>query len=194
MVETYADQYIEVDNIKELIQIYNQGFFDNNFFILGGGSNTLFVNDYKGSVIHPNILGKKVLNEKKEAMITIGAGESWEDFVKWSVDQNFLGLQNLANIPGSCGAAPVQNIGAYGVEVKDFITSVEYFDIKTGEVKHILNKDCKLGYRDSIFKHELKDIAIITSITFKLKKWEKDLEVPENFLTYKGIVDKLTTE
>lgn len=192
MVDVSVDQYIEVDTIKDLTEIYDQGIFNKKFLILGGGSNTLFVNNFQGSVIHPNILGKEIISEDKETVtIKVRAGESWEDIVEWSVERNYLGLQNLANIPGDCGAAPVQNIGAYGVEIKDFLISIEYFDMKTGEVKNISNKDCEFGYRDSIFKHKLKDSALILSLTLSLRKWKRDLEVPENFLVYKGITDRL---
>ncbi|HCC68085.1 TPA: UDP-N-acetylenolpyruvoylglucosamine reductase [Patescibacteria group bacterium] len=192
MVDAYSNQYIEVDSVKDLKEIFDKKVFNEDFLILGGGSNILFVNDFKGIVIHPNLLGKGIVEEnKKTVTIKIGAGENWEKFVEWSVHQNYLGLQNLANIPGDCGATPVQNIGAYGVEVKNFITSVEYFNTKTGEIKEITNKECKFRYRNSIFKHDLKNNALITAITFKLEKWEKDKAIPEKYLQYKGITDYL---
>jgi len=191
-VDLYTDQYIEIDTIEELTEIYNQKVFNKKFLILGGGSNTLFVNNFQGTVIHPNILGREILNEDtKTVTIKVGAGENWEEIVLWTVEQNYLGLQNLTNIPGDCGASPIQNIGAYGVEIKDFLLSVEYFDIQTGIIKNISNKNCNFAYRDSIFKHELKNRALITSITFKLKKWEDDLAIPKEFLKYKGITDIL---
>jgi UDP-N-acetylmuramate dehydrogenase len=192
MVDISTKQYIEVTSIEDLHQIHSKDILKDQFFILGGGSNTLFTKDFDGTVIHINIKGKEVTNESNSDInIKVNAGENWTDFVKWCVDNNYLGIQNLAYIPGSCGAAPVQNIGAYGSEIKDNLVELEYFDIEDGNIKTLNNKECKFEYRNSIFKNELKSKAIIVSTTYKLQKWTKEKEIPEQYLQYKGITDHL---
>lgn len=192
MVDVKAEQFIEVTSVEDLHQIYSKGIFKNKFFILGGGSNTLFTEDFNGTVLHINIQGKEVISTNKSMVeIRVNAGENWADFVEWSVKNSYLGLQNLAYIPGSCGAAPVQNIGAYGSEIKDCLIELQYFDIDTGELKALSNAECNFGYRDSIFKNNLKDKAIITSTTYKLQIWDLDKQIPDQYLEYKGITDYL---
>lgn len=141
------------------------------FLILGGGSNVLFLNDYDGTIIHPLILGITIIEENAESvLVEVGAGVEWDDFVDWAVKNNLNGVENLSFIPGKVGAAPVQNIGAYGVEAKDVIDSVKTIEISTQKECIFSNSDCKFGYRDSIFKHEYKNKHIVTSVIFKLYK------------------------
>jgi UDP-N-acetylmuramate dehydrogenase len=192
MIDVTSKEFVEVNSNKDILDLFNNDIFEKDFLILSGGSNILFTKDYDGIVIHPNILGKTVVkDDEKYIFIEVSTGEKWEEFVKWSVDNNYLGLQNLANIPGNCGATPVQNVGAYGVEVKDVIEYVEYFDLESGKFKTLQNSECNFRYRDSIFKHELKGKALITKVCFKLQKWSKDDPIPEEFLQYGGIINQL---
>lgn len=139
--------------------------------ILGGGSNILFTKDFNGLVIYPqNKKIKKIKEDNDYVFIKSESGVSWDDFVKHCVNENYGGIENLSYIPGNVGASPVQNIGAYGVEVKDTIYEVEAIEISTANIFTFSNLECKFNYRDSIFKNEFKNRFIITSVTFKLSK------------------------
>jgi UDP-N-acetylmuramate dehydrogenase len=139
--------------------------------ILGGGSNILFTKDFQGLVVHMELKGIQTLAETDERIrINVGAGESWHDFVMHCVNQNWGGIENLSLIPGTAGAAPIQNIGAYGVEIANVIETVEGVDASTGLV-HVFEKDeCRFGYRESAFKVELKEKIFISSVTLTLTK------------------------
>jgi UDP-N-acetylmuramate dehydrogenase len=153
-------------------------------FILGGGSNILLTQDFEGLVLANTIKGMEVLAEDNHSStIEVGAGEVWHDFVLWSIEKNLSGIENLALIPGLVGASPMQNIGAYGLEVKDVITTVHFTEIGSGNSKILSNEDCNFGYRDSIFKHELKEKVVITKVIFKLSK------TPLNKTTY-GVIEE----
>ncbi len=139
--------------------------------ILGGGSNILFTEDFEGIVLKNNIKGIHVFEETNESiLVDVGAGENWHQFVLKAVDNGWAGIENLSLIPGSVGASPIQNIGAYGVEVKDVITSLEAVNISTKESRQFSQAECQFGYRDSIFKREEKGKWIITKVRFALKK------------------------
>ncbi|MFD2532449.1 UDP-N-acetylmuramate dehydrogenase [Gracilimonas halophila] len=139
--------------------------------MLGGGSNILFVNDFEGLVIHLNIKGREILEENnKEVLFKVGAGENWHETVKYAVDNGWGGIENLSLIPGSVGAAPIQNIGAYGVELEDVFESLEAVDLDTGISKTFDKSSCEFGYRDSVFKNEFKGKYIITQVTLRLQK------------------------
>jgi UDP-N-acetylmuramate dehydrogenase len=139
--------------------------------ILGGGSNVLFTKDFDGVVAHPEIKGMEIIQEDSNAVIIrAGAGENWDSFVEFCVNNKLVGIENLSFIPGTVGACPVQNIGAYGVEVMDYIESVEGFLVKEGKPIRLKAKDCQFSYRNSIFKAELKDKVLITQVNFKLSK------------------------
>ncbi len=152
------------------------------FFVLGGGSNVLFSDgDFPGLVIHMNMKGVQVEERKEQSRVTVAAGEHWDSFVEQTVRLNLWGLENLSLIPGSVGASPVQNIGAYGVEVMNCVDSVHTIDAETGKEKIFSNKECRFAYRDSIFKKLGFKRYIITAVTFVLST------KPSPNLTYKDL-------
>jgi len=177
--------YFEFTDSSDLLVFLNsnKSWHDNPLLVLGGGSNFLFTGDFGGLVIRPNIPGIKVLKENRQNVwIEAGAGEIWDEFVQYCVDSGFGGLENLSLIPGTVGAAPVQNIGAYGCEASRCIEEVKGINLNTLEEQSFLAGECRFGYRDSIFKNELKGKFITTSVIFKLDKF------PEYILGY-GDVD-----
>lgn len=139
--------------------------------ILGGGSNILFTDNFNGLVIKINILGKKVVTEDEEFVwLQVGAGENWHHLVMFCIAQGYAGIENLSLIPGNIGAAPIQNIGAYGVELQQVFDSLTAVNLNTGKIKTFTTEECCFGYRDSVFKNTLKDKYAITSVTLKLNK------------------------
>lgn len=139
--------------------------------ILGGGSNVLFADDFKGYILKPDIKGVDIVKEtESEVTVRAGAGEDWDEFVAYCVEHGWGGVENLSLIPGNVGTCPIQNIGAYGVEVKDVITEVETIEIDTQKKYVFTNYQCKFGYRDSIFKRKLKRKHLISHVTFRLNK------------------------
>jgi UDP-N-acetylmuramate dehydrogenase len=146
--------------------------------ILGGGSNLLLTRDVEGVVLHMCTRGMRIVDEDEEAVyVRAAAGENWHQFVLWTLDQGLGGLENLALIPGSVGAAPIQNIGAYGVELKDCFHMLTAWDVERGETFSLDRTACRFGYRDSIFKHELKDRAVILDVIFALpKRWQANVQ------------------
>jgi UDP-N-acetylmuramate dehydrogenase len=177
-------------NTPDDTKIIISTFRDNTLpkLILGGGSNILFTSDFDGIVIYPDIKGKEIVKHD-ESFIWIRAycGENWDSFVEFCVAKNWGGLENLSLIPGKIGACPIQNIGAYGVEVKDVIDTVETIDLNTGEARTFTNAECKFGYRDSIFKNDLHDKYLIVSVTFKLTK------NPHCNIAYKDLKEELSS-
>jgi len=158
-------------------------------FVLGGGSNIIFsdgvVNVF---AIKNEIKGFEIVDETEEYVeIKVGAGEIWDKIVEKTVEMNLQGLEALSAIPGTVGATPVQNVGAYGVEVKDTILEVEVFDIRENTIKTISNRDCKFGYRDSIFKNEAKGKYIITAVTYRLRKNDTQTSSSSPALGYPGV-------
>ncbi|TLU64703.1 UDP-N-acetylmuramate dehydrogenase [Thalassotalea litorea] len=149
------------------------------FYILGGGSNSIFLEDYVGTVIQPDFKGIEI-NERAESwQLHVAAGENWHQLVCFCLEKNMPGLENLALIPGNCGAAPIQNIGAYGVELADFCHYVDWFDIESAQIKRLQSSDCGFGYRDSNFKRMLKGKGIIVAIGLTLpKQWQPQLSYP----------------
>ncbi|HQL70452.1 MAG TPA: UDP-N-acetylmuramate dehydrogenase [Bacteroidales bacterium] len=160
--------FIDEDDLAEFI---GSGLSQENVFVLGGGSNVLFAGNFEGLIIHPVNKGIRVLDETEVCtVVEVAAGEVWDDFVNWAVEKRLYGIENLSAIPGSVGAVPVQNIGAYGDEVRNVIKLVKGIEIATGKPVSYLNYECRFGYRDSIFKNELKSKVVITSVIFSLSK------------------------
>jgi len=182
-VEAKAKIFIEFGNFNDLFS-YLKTTKEKNILIIGSGSNILFTGDFNGIVIHPVNKGIKITEENSEFVeIKASAGEIWDDFVKFTIEMNFWGLENLSYIPGTVGATPVQNIGAYGVEIKNFIAYTIAYDILKFEKKMFTNAECKFGYRDSIFKNIYKNKYIIEEVVYRLSK------SPKPVLTY-GVLAK----
>lgn len=171
-IDVKANYFVEIHNEDQLTTLINSSEFKNNAHLtLGGGSNMLLTKDFEGIVIYNQLKGFDIINEEEDyTTVKVQGGENWHQFVLWTIQSNWQGLENLSLIPGSVGACPIQNIGAYGVEVKDFITEVDAFNFASGKLETFSNEDCKFGYRNSIFKTDLKNKLFITSVTFKLNK------------------------
>jgi UDP-N-acetylmuramate dehydrogenase len=169
-IEAKAKQFVAVHSIAELKTVLKQNKSENKF-ILGGGSNMLLTKDVDALVIHIDLKGKRITAENEDYVwVESQAGENWHEFVLWTIDQNFGGLENMSLIPGNVGTTPVQNIGAYGTEIKDTFISCEALTTINQELKTFTKEECHFGYRESIFKNEVKDLYIITSVVFKLTK------------------------
>ena len=169
-IEAKAKQFTAVHSIEELKTVLVNNPTEKKF-ILGGGSNMLLTQDLDALVIHIDLKGKKIIDENDDFVwVESQAGENWHEFVLWTMDQNFGGLENMSLIPGNVGTTPVQNIGAYGAEIKDHFVSCQAMAIANQDMKTFQNEDCHFGYRESIFKNEVKDQYIITSVVFKLTK------------------------
>ena len=169
-IEAKAKQFIAVHSTEELKDILEQKKADKKF-ILGGGSNMLLTKDIDALVIHIDLKGKNIIKENDDFVwVESQAGENWHEFVLWTIDQDFGGLENMSLIPGNVGTTPVQNIGAYGTEIKDTFVSCQAITIENQEIKSFLKEECNFGYRESIFKNDAKDQYIITSVVFKLTK------------------------
>lgn len=167
-IDTNANRFVAVGSLSELKSILVD---EKDIFLLGGGSNMLLTKNIEALVIHLNLKGIVVNDTEKDVVyVTAEAGENWHDFVLWCISQNYGGLENLSLIPGNIGTSPIQNIGAYGVEIKDTFQQLEALEIATGKIKTFTHSDCKFGYRNSVFKNELKGKYIIINVTFKLTK------------------------
>jgi UDP-N-acetylmuramate dehydrogenase len=187
-------------NAKSLLTIDSHQDFTNkkilkhirsdNHIVIGGGSNILFTKDYTGIVVLIRNKGKKVVDEtSNDITVEVNAGENFNEFVKWSVDRKLMGLHNLALIPGTIGAVPIQNVGAYNTEIKEYITQVKYLNLKCAKEEILRNSECKFKYRDSIFRKELKNKVIVKSVTFKLQKYLGEMD--RKYLQYEGIAEIL---
>lgn len=169
-IEASAKQFVAVQNTSELKTILEQNKSEKKF-ILGGGSNMLLTQNIDALVIQIDLKGKKIIKEDDDFVwVESQAGENWHEFVLWTIDQNLGGLENMSLIPGNVGTTPVQNIGAYGTEIKDTFDSCEAMTIENQEMRTFTKAECHFGYRESVFKNEAKDQYIITSVVFKLTK------------------------
>jgi len=172
-IDCSARYFVEVQATENLAELREMPVYkENNLLVLGGGSNVLFSGDFNGLVLHNCMEGIEVIDQDEDSVwINARGGENWHKLVTHCVDKGWGGIENLALIPGSVGASPIQNIGAYGVELKDVFVSLEAYHWKSGEVKVYYKDDCRFGYRDSIFKRDLKGKVFITSVTLKLARF-----------------------
>ena len=171
-VDVKAKYFTSINTINELIEATKTNVFkDLELLILGGGSNILFTKDFDGLVILNNIKGKEIISQNQQSIfLKIGAGENWHELVMYCVDNGWGGIENLSLIPGNTGTAPMQNIGAYGVEIKETFVELEALEISSGKIVKFNNSDCEFGYRESVFKNKMKNQYIILNITLELKK------------------------
>lgn len=190
---------VEVNSIDELKQVYlNAEWSALPKLVLGKGSNMLFTEKYQGMVIINSLLGKEVTESDNHWHLHISGGEDWPSLVQWTVESGYPGLENLALIPGCAGSAPIQNIGAYGVELKDICEYVDVLCLESFTVKRLSAAECQFGYRDSIFKHSLYQKAVIIAVGLKLaKEWQPNIEygplksLASKDLTAKQIFDRV---
>jgi UDP-N-acetylmuramate dehydrogenase len=190
-IEARAKYFFEFTDVEDLSVFLNsnESIKDEKIIVIGEGSNILFLNDFNGLVIHPHIPGIQLVKEDRQNIwIEVGAGEVWDEFVQYAVDYQLGGIENLSLIPGSVGAAPVQNIGAYGQEVGNVVERVKGFDLNTKIPVVYSAEQCEFAYRSSIFKSTLKESFIITSVVFKLEKF------PEFVLNYGQVEEKARTK
>lgn len=188
-IDVRAKNYVEAKSLTDLIQLCKANTADQLFF-LGGGSNMLLTKDIENTVVKIDLKGIEITKEDEDYVwIEVQAGENWHEFVLWSVQNNYGGLENLSLIPGNVGTTPIQNIGAYGVELKDVMTSCNTLEIKSQKEQIFTNEECKFGYRESVFKNEFKNQYIITAVTFKLSKRNHQLKT-----SYGAIQEELDQE
>jgi UDP-N-acetylmuramate dehydrogenase len=167
-IDAKAKEFIAVNTVDALVEVVASS---QDLFILGGGSNMLLTQDIQKLVVHLDLKGLEIIEENEDFVIVRAqAGENWHEFVLWCIDQDFGGIENLSLIPGNVGTTPIQNIGAYGVEIKDTLFSCEALNRKTLQIETFTNEQCKFDYRESVFKNELKEQYIITAVLFKLTK------------------------
>jgi UDP-N-acetylmuramate dehydrogenase len=189
-IDARAKEFLVIKTHQDLLDLISQrDLTKEKFLMLGGGSNILFTKDFDGLIIKIEISGIELINDDDQYVwVKAGAGVVWHDFVLYCIEKGWGGLENLSLIPGSVGASPIQNIGAYGVEVKDVIEEVAGVDISTKQVGAIKATDCQFEYRSSIFKTRLKNKFLITDVVFRLRKQ------PELQIEYGAIKDELKTE
>jgi UDP-N-acetylmuramate dehydrogenase len=170
-----SDYFFELHSVEDFDWLMQQAEYrQQKKLILGGGSNILFTDNFHGLVIRDMLKGITVKEENEDHVIVeVASGEIWHELVKWAVERGYGGLENLSLIPGCVGASPMQNIGAYGVEMKDLFVSLETIDMQSGNKKTFDKAECQFGYRDSVFKQKYKDRYLITSVTFRLSKKHK---------------------
>lgn len=162
-------EYERVDELQAFVQQRNASGDNSPLLHIGGGSNLLFLGNFKGTILRSGMQEIYVTADEGDYVyVRVAAGIVWDEWVQYAVDSNWFGLENLSLIPGTVGASAVQNIGAYGAEAKDFIIFVDAVDLQTGEIRHFTAEDCRYGYRDSAFKHELKGRYAVTHVHFRL--------------------------
>lgn len=185
-IDVKSKKFVSVKSIDELKIVLNQN-QEEQLLVLGGGSNLLLTKDFEGLTIRMENRGVEIVQQDdQKARVKVAAGENWHDFVLWCLENDLGGIENLALIPGNVGAAPIQNIGAYGVELQEVFESCEAISIKNREVKIFNKNECEFGYRNSVFKNSLKGQFIITSVQFNLNKPPHPLNI-----SYKGLSEKL---
>jgi UDP-N-acetylmuramate dehydrogenase len=186
MVPALCDRLVQIESEEEIPQLLAQDALEGPHLLLGGGSNMLFISDFHGTVVQVCTQGiRRVEEDARQVRLSVAAGVPWSDLVDFCIQNHYYGLENLVGIPGWVGSCPVQNIGAYGVEVKDVITKVEGYRIRSRMPFSLANAECRFGYRTSIFKTDWKGDVIISRVEFRLSK-------EEHFnLTYQGLRNEL---
>jgi UDP-N-acetylmuramate dehydrogenase len=185
-MEVYARRFVQLESAEEVPAVMEEWLRQTPYYILGGGANTLFTEDFDGTIAHPVFGGIEMMEKSGEkVLLRVAAGEPWDNLIQYCIEHEYYGIENLTAIPGLAGSAPVQNIGAYGVEVKDTIVKVQGYRISTGEPFELTNADCRFAYRNSVFKQEMKNDCVITYVWFQLST-EKHFT-----LTYQGLVQSL---
>jgi UDP-N-acetylmuramate dehydrogenase len=177
-----ARNYLRVESVDDLRAVHADPELSRlKRFVLGGGSNIVLKGDVDGLVLHMAIQGREVvLQDDEYTYVRAGAGENWHAFVQWTLAQGLGGLENLSLIPGTVGAAPIQNVGAYGAETKDCFFFLTAYDFQTGETIKLSREHCRFAYRDSAFKHEWADRAVILDVTFALpRRWQANVQYAE---------------
>jgi UDP-N-acetylmuramate dehydrogenase len=174
-IEASCSFFAEINSIDDFLNLIREDvYLSNKRLVIGGGSNILLTKNFEGLVIKNNLKGIEIISEQgDEVQVKAMAGENWHGFVMWCIDHGFGGLENLSLIPGCVGASPMQNIGAYGVEIKEVFKELEAYDMNTGEKRIFTKKECHFGYRESVFKHECRDKYLIASVTYILNKKPK---------------------
>lgn len=190
-IDVTARKFISVENVEELREVLKNN-YASDLFILGGGSNMLLTQDIEKTVVHIDMKGVKIVEESDaDVIVEAMAGENWHEFVLFCISEGFGGLENLSLIPGNVGTAPIQNIGAYGVEMKDCFHQCTALDTQTLELRTFNREECEFGYRDSIFKNAEKGRYIITTVNFRLTKKDHKLNTAygsiDTYLQEKGI-------
>src|SRR5882724_4536645 len=187
-IDAKAKYFCEIKNQYELVELVQTSLYrKERSLILGGGSNVLFTKDFDGLVIHNSTSGKEIVHDTDDKiLLEVSSGEMWHATVMHCVENNWGGVENLSLIPGTVGAAPIQNIGAYGIEVREVIEKVKAVELSTGRVFVFNNQECKFGYRESIFKNELREKFFISSVTLTLSKKNHQINT-----TYGAIADTL---
>ncbi len=171
--EVYAKYFARFTNLTELTEIlqWKKDNFISKILVLGGGSNILFANNFEGLILKNECEGISIESQNDDfVLLKVGAGQNWHNFVEHCVNHNWGGVENLSLIPGNVGASPIQNIGAYGVEIKDVFFSLTAFNLESNGIEVFTHEDCNFGYRESVFKNEFKGKYIILDVTFKLTK------------------------
>jgi UDP-N-acetylmuramate dehydrogenase len=183
-INASANYFANICNELEIDELIDsEPFRKNSRLILGGGSNILFTDDFTGLVIHPAFGGIEIIDETKtDVVVKCGSGVVWDELVQYAVEKDWGGIENLSYIPGNVGACPIQNIGAYGADIKQVVEKVEGIDLRNKKRLSFLPEECKFGYRDSIFKKELKNDFLITHVSFRLKKPPHKLNVSYSVL------------
>lgn len=185
-IDCQCNELLIVENENDFEELFSKKIFHQPFLIIGDGSNILFTKDFNGIVIQLATKGIEIINEDEEYVyVRAAGGENWSDFVRFTIEHELYGAENLIGIPGLVGSCPVQNIGAYGSEVKDIIYQVEGYHLPDGDPFVFYNEECDFAYRDSIFKKKLKDRCFISEVVFKLSKEE------HYNLTYKQLKDTI---
>jgi len=191
-IESKAKNFVAVHSLDELKTVLAEHAAEPKF-ILGGGSNMLLTQDIEALEIHIDLKGKRIVKEDDNFVwVESMAGENWHEFVLWTIDQNFGGLENMSLIPGNVGTTPVQNIGAYGTEIKDTFVSCDAMKIDDQTMRTFSKEDCRFGYRESIFKQEAKNQYIITSVVFKLTKRNHNINTSYGDITKELALQNVT--